>query len=215
MFEGACSTTVYGEELVLLPERALYWRRTKALFVADLHLGQNQKAFRNENNDDLNTTLARLSHLLYRTQPDQLIIIGSLINKSPTALSMIFNWRGEHTHLKTFVVGDTALSDEQTHQLRIKKAKAPTLGPNFVLSDSPYCPTVGYALCGGTNPYMKTSTGLVQCFMFGANFALLPAFNPTISTKQVQTNAIQRVFAIQNNTVMEIGEDDQHSHPTS
>ena len=31
---------VAGERLVLLPEKAAFWPRTRALFVADFHLGK-------------------------------------------------------------------------------------------------------------------------------------------------------------------------------
>ena len=36
---GALPITLAGEAVVLLPERALWWPRERALFVADVHLG--------------------------------------------------------------------------------------------------------------------------------------------------------------------------------
>jgi len=38
--KGACVTTVRGEELLLLPQRALWWPAQKTLLVADLHFGK-------------------------------------------------------------------------------------------------------------------------------------------------------------------------------
>ncbi len=36
----AHNIAILGEELTLLPQRALYWGAAKTLFVADLHLGK-------------------------------------------------------------------------------------------------------------------------------------------------------------------------------
>ena len=38
--DGRIAVTLAGEAILLLPERALYWPRQRALFVADVHLGK-------------------------------------------------------------------------------------------------------------------------------------------------------------------------------
>lgn len=38
---GCCSLKICDQQLLMLPERALYWREQRVLFVADLHLGKD------------------------------------------------------------------------------------------------------------------------------------------------------------------------------
>ncbi|MEO6166129.1 MAG: phosphoesterase, partial [Chitinophagales bacterium] len=41
MTTDALTHTIAGEELYLLPEKAIFWMRKKSLFIADLHLGKS------------------------------------------------------------------------------------------------------------------------------------------------------------------------------
>ncbi len=72
-----------GEELHLLPERALFWPRGGALFVADLHLGK-EAVFRSRGipipEGSGPADLARLVSLVARLRPSQVVMLGDLIH---------------------------------------------------------------------------------------------------------------------------------------
>lgn len=82
-FAGSLSLRLRGEELVLLPDKALWWPRTQSLLVTDLHLGKATHFKRSgvylpegvQAHD-----LARLTALLQSTGARHLICLGDLFH---------------------------------------------------------------------------------------------------------------------------------------
>ena len=77
------TTTLAGEEVVMLPERALYWPRARTLFLADLHWGKAATFRASHVPVPIGTTasdLARLSRALTRTGASHLVILGDLLH---------------------------------------------------------------------------------------------------------------------------------------
>lgn len=78
-----CSLKICDQQLLMLPERALYWREQRVLFVADLHLGKDA-TFRQAGLPvpavSTRDSLSRLLKLIERWQPVECIILGDLIH---------------------------------------------------------------------------------------------------------------------------------------
>lgn len=72
-----------GERLTLMPERALFWHRTRSLIAADLHLGKAGH-FRTRGipvpKGSQERTLNRLDHLIEIYDPEQVILLGDLFH---------------------------------------------------------------------------------------------------------------------------------------
>ncbi|HEY4198814.1 MAG TPA: hypothetical protein VGM63_24910, partial [Mucilaginibacter sp.] len=71
------------QDLVLLPQKAIYWKQQKVLIAADVHMGKVghfRKAGiavpRNMEQSDL----ATLSDLIFEHQPEKLIFLGDLFH---------------------------------------------------------------------------------------------------------------------------------------
>ncbi len=81
--EAHASLELYGQHLLLLPNRAVFWREARMLIVADLHLGKGQCFHDRGVPVPVGTTAAdldRLSALLDRYHPDRLLFLGDLVH---------------------------------------------------------------------------------------------------------------------------------------
>jgi DNA ligase-associated metallophosphoesterase len=200
---------VSGEQLILMPERAAYWRRTSTLFITDTHWGK-AATFRAHAIPipEGNTTadLARLSAALRRTHAEKLIILGDLVHGytgyTPQLFAQISAWRAQHPDLDIYLVRgnhDHAAGDPPT-AWRIRPVDAPTPGPNFVLlHEPPLAPVDGYALAGHLHPAVQlTGAGRqslkLPCFWFRGDSAVLPAFGSFIGMAVVTPQVGDRVY---------------------
>ncbi|MEM8535353.1 MAG: metallophosphoesterase, partial [Chloroflexota bacterium] len=106
-----CTVTIAGEDVILLPERALFWPRTATLFVADLHWGKAATLRAHSiaiPEGSTGNDLARLSQIITRTNAQRLVFLGDLLHarvgRTDTALAPINDWCKHHTHLEMLLV---------------------------------------------------------------------------------------------------------------
>jgi uncharacterized protein len=201
---------VYGETLALLPERAVYWERTKTLFVADMHLGKTATfqahgvALPNGNTE---ADLGRLSQALNKTSAQKLIILGDLLHaakgRDARTLDAFSAWRDQHANLKIWLVrgNHDRSAGDPPEAWNIQTMDGPTPGPNFVLAHEPFEPEQGYALTGHLHPgaqLVGKGRQLLKlpCFWFGAACGVLPAFGSFTGLSIIQPRQDDRVFVI-------------------
>ena len=93
-------TEVQGEELWLLPERAVFWPRAGALIIADAHFGK-AATFRAAGIPVPGGTTAemlrRLDAALDRGGATRLLVLGDLLHaragRAPRTLELVAAWR--------------------------------------------------------------------------------------------------------------------------
>lgn len=201
---------VAGETLTLLPERAIYWRRTHTLLIADVHLGK-AATFRAAGiplgGDNTADDLRRLSRVLSATRAQKLIILGDLLHarqgRETRTLETFASWRGEHPDLRIWLVRgnhDRGAGDPPA-DWNIQVVNGPTPGPQFVLAHEPPQNVQGYALAGHLHPAAQlTGQGRqrlkLPCFWFGASCGVLPAFGSFTGTSIIQPQKTDHVFVV-------------------
>lgn len=188
---GDFLVTVAGEEILLLPERAMFWPRRKTLFVADLHWGHATALRRSGIPIPMGSTaddLGRLNQVLQRLQARRVVALGDLLHchrsRQPELLQQIDQWREATRHVEFVLVrgnhdrraGDPPASWEMTI------VEEPTVESPFVWRHLPAASTNGYVLAGHVHPLARLRGGGQQqvrlpCFHFTANCATLPAFS--------------------------------------
>lgn len=107
MIASSLSLHWHGCELVLLPGRALWLPQTRALVIADWHLGKSQ-VFRRAGipvpSGVTSADLGRLDTLLHTTQAVELIVLGDLLHGSVDTesdwLRSLQQWRASHPALR-------------------------------------------------------------------------------------------------------------------
>lgn len=105
------SLSFAGQTLDLLPQRAVFWRQTGALLLADLHLGK-AAAFRRAGlavpEGDNQSTLQRVDALINAWQPRTLILLGDILHASlaadPALHQQLLDWRTGHPSLAIIAI---------------------------------------------------------------------------------------------------------------
>jgi len=211
-------TTVAGERVLLLAERALFRPRTGELLVADPHWGK-AAAFRAAGVPVPGGTTAegldRLSRALERTGAARLVILGDLFHarssKQAATLDAVRAWRGRHAALPvTLIRGNhDRHAGDPPGELGIDCCEAPCAAPPFLLAHHPYEAEEGYVLAGHVHPSV-TLRGVgrqrerLPCFHFGARVGVLPAFGAFTGTADVAVSPGDRVFVVAGDTVLPV-----------
>lgn len=201
---------IANETLHLLPERALYWPRTKTLFIADPHFGKDA-TFRAHAiplpEGTTATELERLTQALDRTGAQQLIILGDLLHaakgREPAVLDRVSQWRSRHANLTIHLVrgNHDRHAGDPPAAWDMRLVDGPTPGPYWVLNHEPLEPEQGYALVGHLHPAVQlTGKGRqalkLPCFWFGAKCGVLPAFSEFVDHGTVRPRQGEQVFVV-------------------
>jgi len=206
-FKEGLSIEIKGEELILLPQKAIYWPKEKTLLIADLHLGKGNHFRKNgisipstahQKNWGRLDDLASIQHL------EKIIFLGDLFHSS-------FN--DECLQLQEFILerpsiqfelvqgNHDILNDENYLQMDLHiHPQAIELGP-FLLSHEPIIEDGKYNIAGHIHPGVKLrgrgrQSQRIACFQFGKNSALMPAFGDLTGLHAVNVKKSDQIFLI-------------------
>lgn len=209
-----------GEEVVLLPERALYWPGAATLVVADLHWGK-AATFRAAGipvpGGATGADLARLDLALERTCARRLVVLGDLFHAragriATRTLTELRRWRGLRETLEIQLVrgNHDRHAGDPPADLRINCVDAPAFMPPFVLRHEPGDVAGGYVLAGHVHPgIVLAGPGLqrarLPCFWLGPRGAVLPAFGSFTGFGPVDPAPGDRIFVLADDEVLALG----------
>lgn len=180
----------HGEQLHLLPQRAVHWPVRRTLFVADVHLGK-EHVFGRQGiaipGGPTESSLARLSALIGATRVERLVVLGDLMHAAPGAGDTwpiaLSGFLDAHAELDVHVCAGNHDRHARQHPLdaRLKWHPEPIVDGPFVLQHHPGDDARGYVLCGHVHPAFrlggKRRDALrVPAFWFRPGHAVLPAF---------------------------------------
>jgi DNA ligase-associated metallophosphoesterase len=204
-----------GEELWLLPEKALYWPAQQALLIADVHFGK-AAAYRSLGQPVPRGTTAQniavLDELLAALPCRQLIFLGDFLHgpgsHAAATLRVLAEWRERHDNLPMTLIrgnhdkraGDPPLS------LNIRVVPEPLLLGPFALQHEPDPHPDRHVLAGHVHPvYRLNGKGRqslrLACFKLGEHISLLPAFGAFTGGYQVGRGEDCRIFVIGDNEI--------------
>jgi DNA ligase-associated metallophosphoesterase len=179
-----------GETVWLLPERALWWPAGRVLFVADLHLGKAATYRALGQPVPAGTTrenLARLSRLLQRYQPLQLVFLGDFLHaaqaRTPSVLNGLRAWREQFAALECVLVrgNHDSRAGDPPPSLGIHGVNEPYLVGPFAACHHPQLHAGQPVLAGHLHPVLNLRGPgrdhlRLPCFCIEAGLAILPAF---------------------------------------
>jgi len=214
----AVACVVAGEELLLLPERAVAWPARRVLFIADYHLGK-AASFRSAGiplpAGTTTENVERLERAVQRSGAQHVIFLGDFLHsaagRAPRTLARFGQWREARTELDlTLVRGNhDARAGDPPAEWRVRAIDAgERLGP-FVLNHEPGNARGGYALAGHVHPAVRLNGSgdeslRLPCFWFGARSAILPAFGAFTGCAVVRPRAGDQVFVIADDQVLRV-----------
>jgi DNA ligase-associated metallophosphoesterase len=211
--------TLAGEDVRLLPERALFWPRTCTLVVADMHWGK-AATFRAAGipipGGTTSEDLARLDSALSRTGARRLVVLGDLFHAragrvATRTLAELRDWRERCTRLEIQLVrgNHDRHAGDPPEDLRINCVNSPAFLPPFVLRHEPRGSTEGYTLAGHLHPAVVVSGPGLQrerlpCFLVRPRVTVLPAFGSFTGMASMIPEPADRAFVVVDGEVLSV-----------
>lgn len=179
-----------GEELLLLPERALWWPAQRVLMIADLHIGK-AATYRTLGqpvpSGTTSENLRRISELLVQYQPALLLFLGDFLHaaqaRTPSVLRALDEWRQDFANLDCLLVrgNHDSRAGDPPESLNIKVVDEPWLIGPFAVCHHPQGHATHAVIAGHLHPVVNLHGRgrdhlRLPCFCFEERQAVLPAF---------------------------------------
>lgn len=209
--------TIADQNLILLPQRALYWPAQRLLVIADIHFGKAASFRALGVPVPAGTTTQNLEALdaLMSLHPvEHILFLGDFLHAraahAPATLAAIRQWRGRHAALRlTLVRGnhDDRAGDPPS-DLGITVVDEPhTIGP-FAFCHHPQESEYGHVLAGHVHPVHRlTARGdslRLPCFVVGERSSILPSFGAFTGGHPVTGATGERLFVVADDQVFAV-----------
>ncbi|WP_345950492.1 ligase-associated DNA damage response endonuclease PdeM [Mucilaginibacter sp. PAMB04274] len=210
---------ILEQDLLLLPERAIYWQQQKALIVADVHLGKSghfRKAGIAVPSQVGHEDLKCLTKLIHLHQPKKIWFLGDLFHSSMNGDWHDFaQWRQQYPAIiMQLVIGNHDIIKEQHyHDIDISTHQELQVGPFLMLHHPQDNQCLNqhehYVFCGHIHPGVKLSgkgrqSVTLPCFAFSDRQAILPSFGKFTGKVAVKHHETDKVFGILENKVIAV-----------
>ncbi|MYM37380.1 ligase-associated DNA damage response endonuclease PdeM [Duganella sp. FT94W] len=211
------SIDIAGEELLMLPQKALYWPREAMLIIADIHFGK-AAAFRALGvpvpSGTTSVNLLALDDLLAARPVRHIVFLGDFLHAraahAGATLAAMQRWRERHPGLLlTLVRGNhDARAGDPSARLGITVVDEPhVIGP-FAFCHHPDIMTPSYVLAGHVHPVYRLRAGWdalrLPCFLVGRRRMVLPSFGAFTGGHPVTPLPVERLFVSSGEAVLEV-----------
>jgi len=209
---------IAGEQLWLLPERALYWPARRMLMVADAHFGKAARFRTLGIPVPSGTTAANLQvldALVDRHAVQRLLFLGDLMHgrllHGSATFQALIDWRRRRPALSLELVpgNHDRHAGDLPPALDICLHREPYHAGPFALRHHPEPLPGHYVLAGHVHPVVVLQGSgrdrlRTPCFTFGATVGVLPAFGAFTGGFVVERSAAGRVFVVAGARVLEL-----------
>ncbi|WP_373988349.1 ligase-associated DNA damage response endonuclease PdeM [Duganella sp. BuS-21] len=211
------SLTVAGEELLLLPQKAVYWPRLQTLVVADIHFGK-AASFRALGvpvpAGTTSANLAALDALLALHAVREVVFLGDFLHAkaahAPATLAAMQAWRERHPGLGLALVcgNHDAHAGDPPAALGIEVVDEPWLVGPFAFCHHPDVLSPAYVMAGHVHPVFRLRSGWegvrLPCFLMSKERLVLPSFGAFTGGHAVLPQPGERVFVTSGEAVLEV-----------
>lgn len=207
-----------GEQLWLLPERAVFWPRTATLWIADPHFGKAATFRAFSLPVPAATTgkdLDRLSRCLEQTAARRLVVLGDFFHarqgRSSEVLEQLAFWRDQWPQLEIVLVrgNHDRQAGDPPKSLAIETVAEPWELPPLLCRHHPDEAWNGFSLAGHLHPGVRlTGQGRqserLRCFWRTQRQLVLPAFGSFTGCGAISPNREDGIYVIAEDRVMAV-----------
>lgn len=216
---GGLEIELLNQQLLLLPQKAIYWQQERALIVADVHLGKVghfRKAGIAVPRDMEQDDLAVLSDLIEEHHPENILFLGDLFHSDMNSDWEWFAlWRRHFSRIKMILIkGNHDIIHDRHYleldvELHLQLVISPFLMLHHPLSADKLEQTEHYVFCGHIHPGVSLSGKARQhitlpCFAFGNQQAILPSFGKFTGKVALRHQETDRIFGVLKDKVIAI-----------
>jgi DNA ligase-associated metallophosphoesterase len=196
-----------GEQVLLLPEKALYWPARKILVIADIHFGK-AASFRAQGvpvpRGTTTENLDGLDALMAVHDTAEIVFLGDFLHAraahAPATLAAMLAWRQRNNKVRlTLVRGNHDLhAGDPAVALGIDMADEPHTVGAFSFCHHPDIWGPQYVLAGHVHPVYILASRLdslrLPCFLAGPTRMVLPSFGAFTGGHPVNPGAGEHVY---------------------
>lgn len=205
-----------GEELELLPERAVFWPARKILFIADLHLGKSrhfQKSGIAVSNELETADLEILLQVVSSREVEHCIVLGDFLHSYENRSTEKFLELITQSGVKFSVVPgnhDRFVSDNsELMSSLVWLDEKHEVKPFTCMHDANMKLPGEFALAGHIHPSVRLKGFGKQnlrlpCFWVSNEFLILPAFSLFTGTFTIQPETRDRIYVIADKKVVKV-----------
>jgi DNA ligase-associated metallophosphoesterase len=219
--------TIRGQTFELLADRAVHWRETGTVIIADIHLGK-AAAFRSSGfaipEGDTGHDLARIDRILRSTGAVRLVVVGDMFHAPsgfrPEVIDPISNWRDAWRGLDVLLVPgnhDRALRRMPADwRFDLRPCGFRERGLRFVHDaeslrpkSNPQAGRTDFIICGHIHPgislaHRHQSSMKAPCFWLAPHRLVLPAFGRFTGLAAIRPDMGDHVYAIDSGRLIEV-----------
>jgi DNA ligase-associated metallophosphoesterase len=205
-----------GEELELLPERAIFWPARKTLFIADLHLGKSrhfQKSGIAVSNELETADLEILMQLVCSREVEHCIVLGDFLHSFENRSTQKFLELVTHSGVKFSVVPGNhdrfIRTNSELMSALVWLAEKHEVKPFTCMHDAEMKLPGEFALAGHIHPsvllkgFGKQNLQL-PCFWVSNEFIILPAFSLFTGTFTIKPETQDSIYVIADSKVIKV-----------
>ena len=204
-----------GEELSLLPEKAIYWPKEQLLLIADLHLGKVEhfrKAGIAVPAEAGEANYHVLQELILEHSPKRVIFLGDLFHSNYNYDWELFSdFLESHDNVSFELIKgnhDILHKSQYDRVDMIIHQESLIVGP-FLFTHDPVIPEEHYNLCGHIHPCYKMKGKSRQylrlpCFYFGQQGGILPALGSFTGMHAVTTQDGDNVYVVADDQIIQV-----------
>ncbi len=209
---------VRGEQLTLLPERAVFWHGSSTLLIADPHWGK-AATFRSSGipvpSGTTRQAVHRIDSSVRRMAPRRIVFLGDLLHaregRSNDLFAALTKWRASNSAIEVVLVrgNHDRRAGDPPADLAIDCVNAPYAAPPFIFAHHPAADATGYVIAGHVHPGIRLygSGGQrerLPCFFIGKEHAILPAFGDFTGLADIEPKEGDSVYAVANDRVIRV-----------
>lgn len=208
--------TIRNNHLTLLPQKAVFWKKEKALIISDLHIGKISH-FRKEGIplplQALRNNFKTLDELILSNNAYTIIFTGDLFHSSMNnEWDHFCNWRKKYHSVDMHIVlgNHDRFPDDCYAALPLSIHKKEFRFDPFVFSHHPKenHDDLNFNIAGHVHPVIRLTGKANQqfrfpCFYFGKQQAILPSFGYFTGGHEVEPEEGDQVFAVVENKLVD------------
>ena len=205
---------IQGEEIQLLPDKALYWHAKETLIVSDMHWGKTAHFRKNGIAVPMHTQQqdeTRLAKLIKDTGAKNLIIAGDMFHSEENnAVENFKHWRAQHKDIVVdLVIGNHDIMSLDSYErigLNVHE-EVYDLGPFIVSHDEINEPEKFY-IHGHIHPSFcierkgRNKNLRLPCFCMNEEKLVLPSFGSFTGSHNIAKDSYRDIYVIAENNVI-------------
>ncbi|MBK8701840.1 MAG: ligase-associated DNA damage response endonuclease PdeM [Saprospiraceae bacterium] len=205
---------IRGQEMVLCPEKTLWWPERKTMYIADVHFGKAdhfRKAGIGVPAQLTTREYDRLQLLVDKYGPECIVFLGDLFHSEYNRSVEVFQkWLHDNGGVECVLVrGNHDIMMEEVYAQLGLKLEDQLVEADILFTHEPQPQPGYYNVYGHVHPGVRLSGKGRQghslpCFHFTADYGILPAFGLFTGHVRLQVAAHDRVYVIADHQVIQV-----------